>query len=241
MFDFVRKHNRVMQFLLVLLIFPSFVLFGLEGYNRYREKGEDAARVDGHDISQQEWDQAYKIEVDRIRQQMPTLDAKVFDTPEAKYGALERLVRERVVAAAAQHSNLATSDQRLARELGRNELIASLRGPDGKLDMAKYRQLVSEVITPKFRTSFESGVTAAEQTVAKAGVARTAKVFATGVSTIDADSATALVAGSFTNSYPQGKRRVNADPAPFRVRVTLVKTDGKWLVDNFTPVTGEAQ
>lgn len=112
---------------------------------------------------------------------------------------------------------------------------------DSKGEMPKYRQLVSEVITPKFRTSFESGVTAAEQTVAKAGVARTAKVFATGVSTIDADSATALVAGSFTNSYPQGKRRVNADPAPFRVRVTLVKTDGKWLVDNFTPVTGEAQ
>jgi peptidyl-prolyl cis-trans isomerase D len=150
MFDFVRKHNRVMQFLLVLLIFPSFVLFGLEGYNRYREKGEDAARVDGHDISQQEWDQAYKMEVDRIRQQMPTLDAKVFDTPEAKYGALERLVRERVIAAAAQHSNLATSDQRLARELGRNEIIASLRGPDGKLDMAKYRQLVSsQGMTPE--------------------------------------------------------------------------------------------
>ena len=51
MFDFVRKHNRVMQFLLVLLIFPSFVLFGLEGYNRYREKGEAAAKVDGHEIS----------------------------------------------------------------------------------------------------------------------------------------------------------------------------------------------
>lgn len=112
---------------------------------------------------------------------------------------------------------------------------------DSKGEMPKYRQLVSEVITPKFRTSFESGVTAAEQTVAKAGVARTAKVFATGVSTIDADSATALVAGSFTNSYPQGKSRVSADPAPFRVEVSLVKTDGKWLVDNFTPVTGEAQ
>jgi len=36
MFDFVRKHTRIMQFLLFLLIFPSFVLFGIDGYNRFR-------------------------------------------------------------------------------------------------------------------------------------------------------------------------------------------------------------
>jgi peptidyl-prolyl cis-trans isomerase D len=150
MFDFVRKHNRVMQFLLFLLIVPSFVLFGLEGYNRYREKGEAAAKVDGHEISQQEWDNAFKTEIDRIRQQMPTLDIKLLDTPEAKYSTLERLVRDRVVAASAFHDHLVTSDQRLARELGRNEVIASLRGPDGKLDMAKYRQLVSsQGMTPE--------------------------------------------------------------------------------------------
>ena len=30
------------------------------------------------------------------------------------------------------------------------------------------------------------------------------------------------------------------EPAPFRIEVSLVKVDGTWLVDNFTPVTGEA-
>ena len=111
---------------------------------------------------------------------------------------------------------------------------------DDKGQMPKYRDLVEEIITPKFQTSFEGGVTAAEQSVQQAGVGRTAEVFATGVSSIDSDSATALVAGSFTNSYPQGKAdgRVLDDPAPFRVEVTLVKSDGKWLVDNFSPVTG---
>ena len=112
---------------------------------------------------------------------------------------------------------------------------------DSHGQMPKYRELVEGVITPKFKTSFDQGVTAAEQTVAKVGVARTAKVFAVGVSAIDADSATALVAGQFVNSYPKGDSRVNDEPAPFRVEVTLVKTDGTWLVDNFTPVTGEAQ
>ena len=32
MFDFIRTHQRLMQFLLLLVIFPSFALFGLESY-----------------------------------------------------------------------------------------------------------------------------------------------------------------------------------------------------------------
>ena len=34
-------------------------------------------------------------------------------------------------------------------------------------------------------------------------------------------------------------KRVDQEPVPFRMQVTLVKSDGKWLVDNYTPVTGE--
>jgi len=158
MFDFVRKHTRVMQFLLFLLIFPSFVLFGLEGYNRFKEKGEPVAKVDGAAILQGDWDATHKQEIERIRQQMPTLDAKLLDSPAARYATLERMIRDRVFAAAAAKSKLTTSDQRLARELQQNELIASLRGPDGKLDMARYRQLVSaQGMTPEM---FEASVRA---------------------------------------------------------------------------------
>jgi len=158
MFDFVRKHTRIMQFILFLLIFPSFVLFGLEGYNRFQEKGEAVAKVDGVEILQGEWDAAHKQEVERIRQQMPGLDAKLLDSPAARYATLERMVRDRVIAAAAQKAKLTTSDQRLARELQNDEAIASLRGPDGKLDMARYRQLLAaQRMTPEM---FEANVRA---------------------------------------------------------------------------------
>ena len=109
--------------------------------------------------------------------------------------------------------------------------------------MPDYRKLVEEVITPKFAADFEKNVPAAEQTVKEAGLARTCQVFSTGVSAIDSDSATALVAGSFTNSYPKSPgsdERVETDPAPFRVQVKLVKIKGTWLVDDFTPLTGDA-
>ncbi len=158
MFDFVRKHTRIMQLILFLLIFPSFVLFGLEGYNRFQEKGDAVAKVDGREILQGDWDAAHKQEVERLRQQMPNLNAKMLESPAAKYATLERMVRDRVLAAAAAQSKLVTSDQRLARELQRNEMIAALRGPDGKLDMARYRQLVgAQGMTPE---QFEASVRA---------------------------------------------------------------------------------
>ena len=143
MFDFVRQHNKIMQFLLFLLIFPSFVLFGIDGYNRFREKGDAVATVDGREITQGEWDNAHRAQVERMRNAMPTMDVKLFDTPEAKYSTLERLVRDRLLQAAANTLRLGASDQRLANELQQNPSIASLRRADGTLDMERYRQLLS--------------------------------------------------------------------------------------------------
>ena len=43
-------------------------------------------RSTGSDILQGDWDAAHKQEIDRIRQQMPTLDAKLLESPAARYG-----------------------------------------------------------------------------------------------------------------------------------------------------------
>ncbi len=107
---------------------------------------------------------------------------------------------------------------------------------DGK--MPEYRTRVDAVITPKLASSFDDSVGIAEQQASQ-GVGRTAEVFGVGVSSIDPDSAVALVAGSFTPSFPDKKgKSVQGEPVPFRLEITLVKTGGKWLVDNFAPVTG---
>ena len=139
-----------MMAILVLLIIPSFVLFGLEGYSRFNDKGAVVAKVNGNKINQTDWDAAHKREVDRIRASMPNIDAKLFDTAEAKYATLERLVRDQVISAAAQKMQLVASDTRLARELQQSPEIAALRTADGKLDMARYKQLAaSQGMTPE--------------------------------------------------------------------------------------------
>ena len=156
MFDFIRKHTKITMGLLFLLIVPSFVLFGLDGYSQNQDKSAVVAKVDGQEILQSEWDRAHLREVDKLKASMPSLDAKLLDSPEAKYATLERLVRDRVLTAAAAKSKLSTSDQRLARELQSNPEIAALRRPDGTLDMERYKQLLAaQGMSPEM---FEAGV-----------------------------------------------------------------------------------
>lgn len=142
MFDFIRKHTKWTMALLFLLIVPSFVLVGMNSSRQSNETGGVVATVDGKEITRPEWDRAHLQEVDQLRARMPTLDAKLLDSPEARYTTLERMVQERVIAAAATQLKLNTSDQRLARELHQNPAIAALRGANGVLDMEAYRQLL---------------------------------------------------------------------------------------------------
>jgi peptidyl-prolyl cis-trans isomerase D len=136
--------------LLVVLIIPSFVLFGVDGYSNMSDRGAVVAKVGDIDITQQEWDAMHQQEVDRIRASAPNLDAKMLGSDAARYASLERMVNDRLIAVAAEKQLLVTSDQRLANYLQQDPSIAGLRGPDGKLDMDRYRQLAaSQGMTPE--------------------------------------------------------------------------------------------
>lgn len=158
MFDTIRNHKKYLMGFLMILIIPSFVLFGVQGFTDPSNQSETVATVDGVDINKLEWDQAHQAEAQRLREAMPSIDAKLLDSDEARYATLERMVRDRVLAVAAQKLHLYTSDQRLARDLQQNETIASLRRPDGTLDVEAYRALVGrQGMTPEM---FESQVRA---------------------------------------------------------------------------------
>lgn len=157
MFDFVRDHKRWLQFLLVLLIFPSFVFFGVQGYSSFMDaSNQTVAEIAGGEIKQSELEAAHRQQIERIRQQMPNVDVKMFDTPEMKRSTLDGLVRERVLATAAAKSHLLVSDERLAAELQRMPELARLRGADGKFDTKAYGDMLAQQgYTP---ASFEAAV-----------------------------------------------------------------------------------
>jgi peptidyl-prolyl cis-trans isomerase D len=156
MFDLFRNHTKILMGILVLLIIPSFVFFGIDGYQRNAEQNKAVAVVDGRKITQMDWDQANEQTARRVRDQNPDMDMSLLDSPEVKYATLEQLVRDRVMLAAAQDSHLVINNAQLAAYLNADPTIASLRGADGKLDMQAYTQaLARQGMTPE---SFEAGM-----------------------------------------------------------------------------------
>ena len=150
MFETIRNHGKPVYAILFALIILAFAVSGMSGYESMFNAGEDVAKIDGRKIKQTELDAAYKNELERIRAANPSVDIKLLDTPDAKYAALERLVREQVIGAAARDAHFETSDQRLANELQSDPTIASLRQPDGKIDKERYKLLVgSQGLTPE--------------------------------------------------------------------------------------------
>jgi peptidyl-prolyl cis-trans isomerase D len=158
MFDFFRNNIKFLMGFLMLLIIPSFVMFGVDNYSRFSEKGEAVAKVGKSEITRQEWDNAHRAEVDRAQASMPRLDRALLDTPEARQRTLDNMIDERVLSLAAQDMHFVTSDQRLARALSVDPNIASLRRADGTLDMSRYKDLLrAQGMTPEM---FENSVRA---------------------------------------------------------------------------------
>jgi peptidyl-prolyl cis-trans isomerase D len=141
MFDFVRTHSKLMLGLIVLLIIPSFVFFGIDGYQRMND-GANAtvAEVAGQKITQAEWDLAHRRSVESMRQRMPNVDAALLDTPQFKREALEQLVRERVLLIAADDQHLIPAVARLPELVRNSAYFAPLRGPDGTVDRNRAMQ-----------------------------------------------------------------------------------------------------
>lgn len=154
MFDYVRNNSRVLFFVLVLLIIPSFVFFGVQGYTQFVEGNEPVAEVAGERITQTELDNAYRNHIERLRVQMPGADIKMFDTPEMKQQVLDALVRDRVLFAAADKLHMTASDERLRRVFATDPQFAGLRNPDGTVnkDILGAQGMSSEQFAERLRS-----------------------------------------------------------------------------------------
>lgn len=136
MFEFVRRNTRILQLILVLLILPSFVLVGMEGYSQFTDGAGTVAKVGKQKVSQQEWDNAHRNFVERQRSQRPDLDISLFDLPEVKQQSLDALIREYVLLMAANDQHLTVPPGRIMRIFANDPQFAALRNPDGTVNKA---------------------------------------------------------------------------------------------------------
>ena len=119
MFDSIRSHRRWLMFFMLVLIFPSFVFFGIQGYNRFMESEGALATVDGTPITQREFEIAQRERAERLRAQFgQDFDPKVLDTPEGRAAVLDGLLIDRALTREVEQSNLVITDERLRQVLG---------------------------------------------------------------------------------------------------------------------------
>jgi Mce-associated membrane protein len=97
----------------------------------------------------------------------------------------------------------------------------------------EYKSKVSDLLSTKFRADFDKAMQDIVTQIQGTKMSSQGKVLASGVATLDDDSARVLVVADadVTTAFDkQGLQR------HFRWEVSLVKVDGKWLVDDFRPV-----
>lgn len=141
MLDFFRTHQKLMQFLLLLIILPSFAFFGLQSYTSMGDGDTVVAKVAGQKIYQKEWDAAQARQLERFKQMFgDQFNPAMFDTPDAKMGALENLVAQKALAKDVVDKHLTASDDLVRQTI---LSIPGLTDADGKFNKERYQQLLS--------------------------------------------------------------------------------------------------
>jgi hypothetical protein len=98
--------------------------------------------------------------------------------------------------------------------------------PDG------YTKRVKQLLTTKLKAAFDEQFDAVQKLQTDTSVKGQGTILASGISDIDPDSATVLVAHDTLVTSASGNVQRHA-----RWTVTLRKIDGRWLVDNWDPAS----
>ena len=151
MLDFFRNHKRLMMLMLVLVIVPGLGFVGIQGFRNFFDESANVASVNGHKITRAEFDGAMRQQLDQARQFLGAqFDAKMLDTPARRRELLDNLIQQRALADEAQREHLTASDDAVRRALLADPVIASLRKPDGSIDIDRYKQLLAmQGMTPE--------------------------------------------------------------------------------------------
>lgn len=151
MLDFFRNHQRLMMFLLLLIVLPGLGFVGVQGFRDFFDDSANVASVGGRKITRAEFDSAYRQQVDQARQTLGArFDSKTFDTPERRQQLLDGMIEQRALTDEVRRLHLTASDGAVRAALMSNPIIASLRKPDGTIDAERYSQLLAmQGMTPE--------------------------------------------------------------------------------------------
>ncbi|MBU3602358.1 peptidylprolyl isomerase [Polynucleobacter sp. AM-25C3] len=138
MFDSVRKHQKILQLVLMLFIVPSFALFGISSYSEFMDKETDIVKVNGKPITAQEVDMAAKRQAERVGGNVQIAQSLPF-----RQAILNELLQQRILGFAVSDLRLQVGKQELVNSLQKIPQIRALYRQDGTFDDARFKQLLA--------------------------------------------------------------------------------------------------
>jgi peptidyl-prolyl cis-trans isomerase D len=148
MFDWVNKHKRWLQLVLLVLIVPPFALFGINYYFQDSGTGAAVAKVAGTRISAPEFEGALRERQDQLRQMMQgKADDAMLNSSEVRNGVINALVENRAMLAHALGQGMTATDAQLAKVI--TEIPAFQDRATGKFSEQRYQEILkSQGLTP---------------------------------------------------------------------------------------------
>jgi peptidyl-prolyl cis-trans isomerase D len=138
MFDTIRKHQRLMQFALMLVIVPSFAFFGISSYSGFLDKETDLVKINGKPITAQEVENSAKRQAERSGGNIQIAQSLQF-----RQAVLNELLQQRILGFAVTNLRLQVGQEALIKSLQNIPQIRALYKPDGSFDDARFKQLLT--------------------------------------------------------------------------------------------------
>jgi len=138
MFDTVRKHQKLMQLVLMLFIVPSFAFFGISSYSSFMDKETDLVKINGKPITAQEVENAAKRQAERVGG-----NPQIAQSLQFRQAILNELLQQRILGFAVNDLRLQVSEQALIKNLQGIPQIRALYRQDGTFDNERFKQLLA--------------------------------------------------------------------------------------------------
>ncbi|MFM1849948.1 MAG: hypothetical protein RL446_787, partial [Pseudomonadota bacterium] len=112
MLEFIRGNRRILQFVLLIFIVPSFVVVGAWDLISPGAGQTTLATVDGQRIERPDWERAHRATLDGLVAQLGgQVSVGGLDTPASRVASLDRLIVDRMMAVASAQAGMAPSDE----------------------------------------------------------------------------------------------------------------------------------
>jgi peptidyl-prolyl cis-trans isomerase D len=155
MLESIRRHQKILLIVLLVLIVPSFVIVGAWDLIAPGGGANTVAKVGGQPVQYGQWERAHQQAVRQVQQQFGSrIDPSLIDTDAARLSTLEDLVTQQVLFASAKELRILATDQQLQRTIAAIPAVQR----DGKFSLEAYQQaLRAQGLSPE---AFESQVRA---------------------------------------------------------------------------------